>query len=540
MATQERLIIESLFNIVDKDMNDVPFILNPTQAKLDSDLTGRDIIPKARQLGISAYFLARYTAKCLSKKNTRAVIISHDKESTQRMLAKVHYYLSHIRGPKAVIKNASKNELTFPKTNSMFYIGTAGSRKFGRGDTITDLHCSEAAFWEDPKTLTAGLFQAVPRDTGEIAIESTGNGVGNWYHRQCTRASSGIGRFRLHFFNWLWAPEYSVPVSDPAKFIASFDPDLNEPDLYKQGLSVEQLAFRREKLEELDYDLRLFKQEYPFTLDECFQGTGFSFFSVVNYKPERSWIRDSIDSNLWYLYEHYKHKHSSYAIGVDVSGGVGRDRSVIEVFDIHTFEQVAEWVNDKISPDRLARKVMELGRHFNDAFIVTEINNHGAVTQLKLNEGFSADNISAYSAHRMYQNEKGGDTLLEYGFKTNVRTKPLLIGELRRLIIDIATLHSPLLKDELNTFIETETGKLEAREGCFDDRVIGTALALLGCMTSPDRFEKEQRDQLRKQLKDPFQLEGLLEELQGRFAANEGDYPIPHQDAESGNLIYLK
>jgi hypothetical protein len=40
----------------------------------------------------------------------------------------------------------------------MFYIGTAGARKFGRGDTITDLHCSEVAFWENAKELTAGLL----------------------------------------------------------------------------------------------------------------------------------------------------------------------------------------------------------------------------------------------------------------------------------------------------------------------------------------------------------------------------------------------
>jgi hypothetical protein len=86
------------------------------------------------------------------------------------MLARVHYYLENLRGPKAVIKNSSKNELTFPKTNSMFYIGTAGSRKFGRGDMITDLHCSEVAYWEDPKSLITGLFQAVPRNGGEIVL----------------------------------------------------------------------------------------------------------------------------------------------------------------------------------------------------------------------------------------------------------------------------------------------------------------------------------------------------------------------------------
>jgi hypothetical protein len=61
-----------------------------------------------------------------------------------------------------VLEFASKREFTFPKTNSMFYIGTAGARKFGRGDTITDLHCSEYAFWENPVDLFSGLTDAVP------------------------------------------------------------------------------------------------------------------------------------------------------------------------------------------------------------------------------------------------------------------------------------------------------------------------------------------------------------------------------------------
>ena len=79
------------------------------------------------------------------------------------MLGKVHYMLDNIKGPAPTTKLANRNELSFPKTNSYFYIGTAGARKFGRGDTITHLHCSEIAFWQDPKSLVSGLYQAVPR-----------------------------------------------------------------------------------------------------------------------------------------------------------------------------------------------------------------------------------------------------------------------------------------------------------------------------------------------------------------------------------------
>ena len=533
MATRERVIIESMFNIVDKNGADVPFILNYAQAELDANLTGRDIIPKARQLGISAYFLARYTAKCLSKRNTRAVVISHDMESTQRMLARVHYYLRNLRGPKAVIKNASKNELTFPKTNSMFYIGTAGSRKFGRGDMITDLHCSEIAYWEDPKSLISGLFQAVPRETGEIAIESTGNGVGNYYHRTAMRAYEGKSRFRCHFFNWLKAPEYRVSLTDgeKAKFFADIKEDLEEPQLLSQGLTPEQLMFRREKLEELDYDLQLFKQEYPITLDECFQSTGASFFTQVKYVPQDEWVR--IDQNLWGLQEAYKHRPHRYAVGVDVGGGIRRDRSVIEVIDLFTNEQVAEWVGDRVSPDQLAKKIIELALHFKDAFVTVETNNHGAVTLLKLREGFPHENIKGYPEYLLFQNTKPADTLLDYGFKTTSRTKPILIGNLRAALLEGFVIHSPTLKDELSTFIETDVGKLEATEGCFDDRVIAVAVAIEGGKHSPYIHEVPLTKEKVDPMAEAFGLDVMIDELHARQSHRRGDFLIPFQDIGS-------
>ncbi|KKM04393.1 hypothetical protein LCGC14_1764760, partial [marine sediment metagenome] len=187
MLSDEGYIIENLFHIPDKDGNDVPFKLNPAQRHLDENWGGRDIIPKARQEGVSSYILARYTAACLKKRNVRAVVISHDQESTQRMLQKVKYFLREIRGPQAQISNMSANLIGLPKMNSTFYIGTAGSRKFGRGDTISHLHCSEYAFWPNAKELMTGLVQAVPL-SGELAIESTGNGMGNDYHGRCMRA----------------------------------------------------------------------------------------------------------------------------------------------------------------------------------------------------------------------------------------------------------------------------------------------------------------------------------------------------------------
>jgi hypothetical protein len=518
-----------MFRIPDKDGVDVDFKLNREQALLDTHLTNRNRVPKARQLGISTYALGNFTAKCLHKRNTRAVVISHDKESTQRMLAKVHYMLEHVKGPKAKTRLANKNEITFPKTGSMFYIGTAGARKFGRGDTITDLHCSEIAYWENPKSLVSGLYQAVPYN-GCIIEESTGNGVGNYFHRGCTSAYEGRSRWRLHFFNWLKFKDYQVPLSDREKhdFLLDLKVDLEEPKLLAMGLTPEQLYWRRTKLEELDYDVRLFHQEYPITLDECFQSTGYSLFPNVKYAPTEAWTR--VDANLWMLQNELEIAHNfHYAIGADVSGGVGRDRSVAQVINLERNEQVGEWVADNVAPDLFAHKLADIGQKFNNAFITVETNNHGGMTLLEL--------VKLYPNWLLYSRKEDTQKILEYGYQTTVKTKPLLVNNLRKEFTTGFVIHSPLCRDELGTFIETGEGKLQAEEGCHDDRVMALAV---GCMGARKANLQSQVDATLNATAnrdyDPFSMAGILaefEEKRGSTVGLPGGFPILPQHIEA-------
>jgi hypothetical protein len=447
------------------------------------------------------------------------VVISHDKESTERLFRKVKYYLENLRGPKAVIDTSSKRELTFPKTNSVFYIGTAGARKFGRGDTITDLHCSEVAFWENPKELLAGLFQAVPR-SGTIGMESTGNGK-NFFYRRVMSAFEQKGRYRLHFFDWLNFREYNLPVTkeEELEIVRTLDPDLNEDVLYKEtGLTAGQLKFRREKLEDLEYDLELFKQEYPITVEECFRATGRSIFHKVNYVQTPAWERH--DKDLYVLKGHPNEKRG-YIIGADVGGGIGSDRSVAEVFDVESCEQVAEWVSDRTSPDVFGHRLVELGMIFNQAYITVESNNYGTTTL----DNMMKTDYPPYLIHKKLVKSADKDNrLLSLGYYQTSRTKPLAVGTLRTMLATELKIHSPMLMDELGTYIENESGKLGAEEGCFDDRVMASAVA---AQTWP-------RAQLLKapkslppspQVNDPFSLDSIIDELRDR---NRG-FPIKPQ-----------
>ena len=486
MATKERVAIEGLLRVVNKDQQDVDFKLNTAQVKIDEEFQRRLVIPKARQEGVSTYFLARNTIKCLGIKNTRAVVISHDSESTERMLGKVKYFLDNMKGPKALLRNNSKNEITFPKTNSMFYIGTAGSRKFGRGDTITDLHCSEVAYWSDPRTLMSGLLQAVPKGTGCISIESTGNGAGDWYHSLCMRAAKGQSSFKMVFLPWWDFSEYTVRLTPEEEqyILSNLREDLEEPELLANyPITAGQLAWRRVVIEdEMEGDIFRWKMEYPACLDDCFQVAGAGVFQKVKYVETSDWER--IDKNLCILKGH-PHIDLHYIIGGDVSGGVGKDSSVAEVFCLETEEQVAEYSNDRIDPDIFAHKLADLGRRFNMAYLGVESNNHGILTMKELTTYSHEHAAQLYPSKLIYRTpaprRRGAKDevkrVVDLGIRTTARSKPYIIGNLRKKLSSGITIHSPVLKNELSTFVEYEDGNMGAADNCFDDTVMAAAMA---------------------------------------------------------------
>jgi hypothetical protein len=507
-----------MFQIADKEGNDVPFVLNSGQRLVDGSLTGRDLIPKARQRGISAYVLARYLAACLMKRNTRAVVISHDQESTQRMLRRVAYYIDHIRGPKPVIKNMSANEITFPKMDSMFYIGTAGSRSFGRGDTITHLHCSEYAYWPNPANLIKGLFQAVPK-SGEIIIESTGNGY-NDYHRRCMRAYQGKSLWAVHFLPWDTCEEYFLDLNPDQQtaFMEQLDEELEEPRL-SSILTPQQLAWRRMKLEELDFDMLAFKQEYPMTLDECFQATSQSVFHKVPFENSGRWTREAPGT---FRLAGHPREDLTYVVGADVSAGVGRDSSVAEVLCVDTMEQVYEYITNRLDPEAFGDRLVDIGLMFNTAFVVPEQNNHGILTLSVLEKKYP--HIKIYSGPiTANEDEK---RLMQMGYRTTKRSKPLMIGELRAALAhQEIRIYSTTLNNELSTFIEHEDGSMGAQDGCHDDTVIAMACAYRGVGQAALIAAHKRNSISRVKGSNPFSFNGIVDDLRSKGS----NWPIAPQ-----------
>src|SRR3990167_9143549 len=133
-------------------MKSVPFKLNPPQHRMNQELGNNDIILKARQEGISSLIGARFLVDWLTIENVRCVMIAHEDKATQRLFQRIKYFLDSMSKtwPGQLpykMKFNSKYEIVNLEKNSVFYIGTAGAKAFGRSDTINNLHVSEIAMW---------------------------------------------------------------------------------------------------------------------------------------------------------------------------------------------------------------------------------------------------------------------------------------------------------------------------------------------------------------------------------------------------------
>jgi hypothetical protein len=470
---EEIKIIETLFRIQTKELKKVDFRFNEAQHFMDDNdnPTGRVrmIIAKARQKGFSSAILAKLAARCLGTEGTRGVCVSHEADATQRLLDKVDYYIRNIKGPKPVFGRHSRQEMYFSKMESTLYIGTAGAKAFGRGDTISDLHCSEYAFWEDPEKHSTGLFQAVPI-SGRIYIESTGNGRNNdfyyiWKHAERMN-------FQRIFYPWWADAEYSTPLPDGVKY---WEPKVIRHAQYlwelkeKLKLTDQQMYWYELKLGELREKLNMMQQEYPSEPEECFQATGGSIFPHVEAKYNQRWGQDRFEGKFVNKLKDHPRRDYTYVIGADPSGGTGNDDAAFEIFCVETWEQVFEFADNTTNPIEFGRHLCKIGQMYNTAFIVCERNNHGAAVIPWLEEHYTKSKI--FKRKNATKHSKA-----EYGWMNSQNNKHALVGSMLEDIYDI-TFYGEFTTGELKAFEETKEGKMEGKS---DNTVIATGLAILG------------------------------------------------------------
>lgn len=454
----------------------------------------RIILLKDRQIGVSTIVEALIYWWTATHKNVQSKIVAHDTATSMKLynMFKRYYDNSNpIFRPKT--KYNTRNDLLFDTDEgtglkSQIDTSSAENTSSGRGDTIHWLHGSEVAVWRNGEELVSGLMQAVPLlPNTAIFLESTANGVGDFFHRTWQAAKRGESSFTPLFFPWSMHDEYRMKTPD------NFALTKEEKELKKNyALDSEQLMWRREKQKEFVSNPDKFYQEYPLTDTEAFLSSGNPRFDVKKlveletqcYDGQSVELheKDTVSGTIWVPkplpgspLKVWKQPQDSkqYVIGADVAEGIGGDYSVASVIDRESHETVARWRGD-CQPAEFGEVLEQLGRYYNHALIGVEINNHGLTTVQRLVDiGYDA----------LYRKEKGIDERYqEYtsklGWRTDIKSKPLMIDGLAEAIAKgQINDHDRVFINECMTYVTDERGKTNAQEGCHDDTVMATAIA---------------------------------------------------------------
>jgi hypothetical protein len=438
-----------------------PLKANAVQRSFERRRGQRNIVLKARQMGLTTWAAARFFLKTVTNPGTLTLEVAHTQEAAEEIFRIVHRFVDwlpeELRDGPLRTSQANVRQIVFPEMDSQYRVVTAGDRNAGRGLTVQNLHCSELARWPgDPAETLAGL-QAALAPGAELIIESTPEGVGGCFHQEWQKAGE-TGMVR-HFFPWWLERRYRGRPVDEAS-LSEEERGLRS----RHGLDLEQIGFRRQKRA----DFRsLMRQEYAEDAESCFLLSGDSVFELsaiearLLHAPQPIAQRRNGELEIWLPPIEGK----QYLVAVDpAGGGSDGDYSAAQLVELETGLQCAEFAGH-LGGLELARLVTALAGEYNQALLVVERNNHGSGV-LAL-----AESVCRYP--RIFA------AAGQPGWLTTSVSRPAMLGRLDAALIERPDCFmSRRLLAECRSFVRMADGRSGARAGTHDDRVMAMAIAL--------------------------------------------------------------
>lgn len=497
----------NMLRIRTKEGRLINFSLNTMQKKIDATIERlkeegkpiRIIILKYRQGGASTYTEGRIFHSTSMNKLTNSLIVAHEEAASTNLFNMSKMFYDELPNEmKPMRKTSNAKEIVFenptadshekqenPGLRSRIKISTANNPDAGRSATIHNLHASEVGFWNNAEKTMLSLLQAVPNTPNTMVIlESTANGMGDYFQEQWERAKNGESDFVPLFFAWFEEPAYEMDVPD------NFSLSDEEQALLDQysDITIRKLAWRRWCIaNNCGGDAELFKQEYPSNDIEAFLTSGRPRFDIPAL---REYLSQCEDGERGYLERVGGKVHfipdpkgyievwnrptdnSDHYTGADVAKGlITGDYSAAPTFD-NRYNLNALW-HGHIDPDLFAGQLKLIGEWYNEALIVVEENNHG----LTVLNSLKVDYWNIYK--RTTHNRATDTTKEELGWYTSEQTKKLAIDNLARLIRERKLgIKSKRFIQECMTYVIDEKGHTNAQQGSYDDIVMAAAIIL--------------------------------------------------------------
>lgn len=506
---------------------DVPLMLNGGQRRIVEVLERqrragepiRAIVLKARQMGGST-IVQLYMAwiQLELAKNRNALVCAHKKDTAKGIRNMYDKLLRNYPGNEdghMRLAGFEGSDNTKQIAARGCRITLASSERYDtlRGGDYAMAQMSEVAFWNDSREKRPEAFvQAI---TGSVlyepltmlVMESTANGVGNFFHTEWLRAKAGSDKEPI-FVPWHEVEIYRRPVKDYGRLWREMDE--YERWLWNDvGLTLEQINWYHCKRKEMA-DHAQMKGEFPTTDTEAFNHTGNSVFTNEWVELLRAGCREPVlrgevtgdrltgtgalanvrmveDARgcmeVWERPCHASENmgSDSYVVAVDVGGrSDGSDYSVIAVMDRRMLADggkptiVAQW-RGHIDHDLLAWKAAAIATWYNKALLVIESNT------LETEAGYLLATLAdhygnLYTRQALDENDQPA---WRVGFHTNVRTKRMMIATLIAKVRSAEYEERSMLAcDEMVTYRQMANGGYAASRGKHDDVLMTRAMLL--------------------------------------------------------------
>lgn len=448
------------------------------------------IVLKARKTYATTFFENLVFVRSTERSNTMSLIVAHDLDTSGEIFKIAKRFYDNLPLPKLKPSRVKEIEFSFPDGSSLLKVVSAGHMGKGRGMTPSCIHASEVAFWPDSDVMI-GLFNSIPNLPDTVWImESTANGMtgtGRAFYEEWKAAIDGRSGLTPIFIPWFAMPKYRLPDALPEGQFDDEETALME-QFHDKGLDGYGLAWRRYTIStQLQGSTDMFRQEYPSSPEEAFITTGWPAFEAkaILYQQRNICNPDSIgfmengkfQSNKrgWLRIWREPQDGHQYVIGVDTSEGLkDGDYACAQIVDMGTMEQVAI-IHGHVQPWDLAEQLVQLGKWYNNAMLAVETQGSGRAVQDYLIRRFNYPHLHLT---RSQANQIRPTAATQYGWETNVATRPLLIEAGRRALnTGLVTIHDASTLEEISKFSRSDTGKYQAETG-HDDRVLALLIAL--------------------------------------------------------------
>jgi hypothetical protein len=312
MALAERLLL-----VRTREGWTAPLMANAAQRAFELKRGQRNVVLKARQMGLTTWAAARFFLKTITRPGTLTLEVAHTREAAEEIFRIVHRFVDWLpeelrKGPLRTSR-ANVRQLVFPEVDAQYRVVSAGDRNAGRGMTVQNLHCSELARWPgDPAETLAGL-RAAMAPGGELIIESTPDGVGGCFHEEWQKAGE-TGMVR-HFFPWWMESRYRAAEAGEDSLT-----DEERELRHRYGLDLKQIGYRRQ----IRANFRgMARQEYAEDEESCFRASGEGVFEIESIESRLSEMQEPVERRrngeleVWFP----PVKGKQYLLAVDPAGG---------------------------------------------------------------------------------------------------------------------------------------------------------------------------------------------------------------------------